>query len=55
MVEEAHGKWLFSLMTLIALERISFPRLNLDVVICEADVCIVKEGDWLPWVYKYAP
>ena len=54
LVKEAHGKQVFSLMTLIASERLSFPRPNLDAVICKADVCIVKKGDWLPWAYKYA-
>lgn len=52
VVKEAHGKRIFFLMTLIASERISFPRPNLDAAICKADVFMVKGGDWLPWVYK---
>lgn len=52
VAKEAHGKWIFFLMTLIASERIRFPRPNLDAAICKADVFIVKGGDWLPWVYK---
>lgn len=53
VVKEAHGKWIV-LRTLTASERISFPRVNLDVAIWKADVFIVKGGDWLPWVYNCA-
>lgn len=48
VVKEAHGKWVFCLMTVIASERVSLPRPNLDVVVCKADDCVVREGDWLP-------